>query len=239
LGVPPDGEPTFMTFDEVITAFHEFGHGLHGLLSDVQYPQFSGTNVPRDFVEYPSQYNEMWATSPVVFANYAKHYKTGAPMPPDLMSKVLAARKFNQGFATTEYLAAAIVDQAWHQLAVGGAPDASAVEDFELAALQRAGLDFAAVPPRYRTCYFSHVFASATGYAAGYYAYIWSEVLARATEQWMKDHGGLQLANGERLRSAVLSRGFSADALTMFRDFYGADPDIGPLLKARGLATGT
>lgn len=237
LGVPPDGEPTFMTFDEVITAFHEFGHALHGLLSDVQYPQFSGTNVPRDFVEYPSQYNEMWATSPVVFANYAKHYKTGAPMPSDLMNKVLAARKFNQGFATTEYLAAAIVDQTWHQLAASEVPDAAAVEEFERTALQRAGLDFDAVPPRYRTCYFSHVFASATGYAAGYYAYIWSEVLARATEQWMKDHGGLQLANGERLRNTVLSRGFSADALTLFRDFYGADPDIAPLLKARGLAT--
>jgi peptidyl-dipeptidase Dcp len=235
LSVPPGGAPTFMSFDEVITAFHEFGHALHGLLSDVRYPQFSGTNVPRDFVEYPFQYNEMWATSPVVIGNYAKHYQTGEAMPAELMNKVLAARKFNQGFATTEYLAAAIVDQAWHQLAASQIPEASAVAEFEQAALRRAGLAFDPVPPRYRSCYFSHVFASATGYAAGYYAYIWSEVLARATEQWMKDHGGLQLENGERLRNAVLSRGFSVDALTMFRDFYGADPDIGPLLKARGL----
>jgi peptidyl-dipeptidase Dcp len=224
-----------LTFDEVNTAFHEFGHALHGLFSNVQYPRFSGTSVPRDFVEYPSQYNEMWATEPRVLANYAKHYQTGAPMPTELMNKVLAARKFNQGFATTEYLAAAIVDQAWHQLPAGATPSASEVEKFEAAALKTAGIDFYAVPPRYRSTYFSHVFASSTGYSAGYYAYIWSDVLARDTEHWFNTHGGLQRANGDVLRAKVLSKGFSADALTIFKDFYGKEPDIGPLLESRGL----
>jgi len=232
---PPEGQPTLLTFDEVTTAFHEFGHALHGLFSDVQYPQFSGTNVPRDFVEYPSQYNEMWATNPRVLANYAKHYQTGKPMPKELMSKVLAARKFNQGFVTTEYLAAAIVDQAWHQLAAGNTPSASDVEKFEADVLKKAGIDFYAVPPRYRSTYFSHVFSSATGYSAGYYAYIWSDVLARDTEQWFNTHGGLQRVNGDQLRAKVLSKGFSADALTIFKDFYGKEPDIRPLLESRGL----
>jgi peptidyl-dipeptidase Dcp len=230
---PPAGEPTLLTFDEVTTAFHEFGHALHGLFSDVQYPQFSGTSVPRDFVEYPSQYNEMWATDPRVLANYAKHYKTGEAMPKALMDKVLAARKFNQGYATTEYLAAALVDQALHQLKPGATPSAAEIESFEAAALKRAGIDFYAVPPRYRTTYFSHVFAG--GYSAGYYAYIWSDVLARATEHWFDTNGGLQRENGDRLRQKVLSRGFSVDALTMFKDFYGKAPDIGPLLESRGL----
>jgi peptidyl-dipeptidase Dcp len=235
---PPEGQPTLLTFDEATTAFHEFGHALHGLFSDVTYPQFSGTSVPRDFVEFPSQYNEMWATEPRVLANYAKHYKTGAPMPKELMNKVLAARKFNQGFATTEYLAAAIVDQAWHQLPAGKTPDAKDVEKFETAALKHAGIDFYAVPPRYRSTYFSHVFASATGYSAGYYAYIWSDVLARDTEHWFNTHGGLQRANGDRLRAKVLSKGFSVDALTIFKDFYGKEPDIEPLLESRGLTLG-
>jgi peptidyl-dipeptidase Dcp len=233
---PPAGQPTLLTFDEVNTAFHEFGHALHGLFSDVQYPQFSGTSVPRDFVEYPSQYNEMWATEPRVLANYARHYQTGAQMPQALMDKVLAARKFNQGYATTEYLAAALLDQAWHQLAPGKTPSADQVDDFEAEALRKAGVDFHAVPPRYRSTYFSHVFASPIGYSAGYYAYIWSEVLARDTEHWFNTNGGLKRANGERLRKLVLSRGFSVDALTMFREFYGKAPDIGPLLEARGLA---
>lgn len=232
---PPDGQPTLLTFDEVTTAFHEFGHALHGLFSQVKYPQFSGTNVPRDFVEYPSQYNEMWATDPHVLAHYAKHYQTGAPMPPALMDKVLAARKFNQGFATTEYLAAAVLDQAWHRLTPDEVPAAANVERFEATALKKAGIDFYAVPPRYRSTYFSHVFASASGYAAGYYAYIWSDVLAQDTRQWMLSHGGLQRSNGDVLRSKVLSKGFSVDALTMFRDFYGAPPDIDPLLESRGL----
>ena len=236
---PPAGQPTLLTFDEVTTAFHEFGHALHGLFSNVQYPQFSGTNVPRDFVEYPSQYNEMWATEPRVLANYAKHHQTGAAMPKALMDKVLAARKFNQGYVTTEYLAAALLDQAWHQTRPGETPAQDSVADFEAAALRKAGVDFYAVPPRYRSTYFSHVFANPIGYSAGYYAYIWSEVLARDTEHWFETSGGLTRANGDRLRDKVLSKGFSVDALTMFRDFYGKAPDIGPLLESRGLVGGT
>jgi peptidyl-dipeptidase Dcp len=232
---PPQGQPTLLTFDEVTTAFHEFGHALHGLFSNVQYPQFSGTSVPRDFVEYPSQYNEMWATDPRVLASYAKHYQTGASMPKALMDKVLAARKFNQGFATTEYLAAAMLDQSWHQLKPGETPAAKDVATFEAAALKKAGLDFDAVPPRYRSAYFSHVFANPTGYSAGYYAYIWSEVLARDTEHWFDTNGGLKRENGDLLRAKVLSKGFSVDALTSFKDFYGKSPDIQPLLESRGL----
>lgn len=235
---PPAGQPTLLTSDEVNTAFHEFGHALHGLFSDVQYPQFSGTSVPRDFVEYPSQYNEMWMTDPRVLANYARHYQSGAPMPKELMDKVLAARKFNQGYATTEYLAAAILDQAWHQLPADKTPAQADVAKFEANALKEAGIDFAPVPPRYRSSYFSHIFASPTGYSAGYYAYIWSEVLARDTEHWFDTHGGLKRENGDVLRQKVLSRGFSADALTLFRDFYGKGPEIGPLLEARGLSGG-
>jgi peptidyl-dipeptidase Dcp len=236
---PPDGKPTLLTFDEVTTAFHEFGHALHGLFSNVQYPRFSGTSVPRDFVEFPSQYNEMWATEPRVLANYAKHYQTGAAMPKELMDKVLAARLFNQGFATTEYLAAAMLDQAWHQLPAGKTPSAANARAFEAKALKDAGVDFAAVPPRYRSTYFSHVFANPIGYSAGYYAYIWSEVLARDTEHWFDTNGGLKRANGDLLRDKILSRGFSADALTIFKSFYGREPEIGPLLESRGLvATG-
>ncbi|HTE40426.1 MAG TPA: M3 family metallopeptidase [Steroidobacteraceae bacterium] len=230
---PPAGQPTLLTFDEVNTAFHEFGHAIHGLFSNVMYPRFSGTSVPRDFVEFPSQYNEMWAVEPRVLANYAKRHGTGAPMPKELMDKVLAARKFNQGFATTEYLGAAIVDQAFHQQPVGSTPDAAKVEEFEAQALKRSGLDFAAVPPRYRTSYFSHAFSG--GYSAGYYAYIWSDVLARDTEHWINANGGLQRKNGDALRAKILSKGFSVDAITMFREFYGKDPDIGPLLESRGL----
>ena len=235
---PPAGQPTLLTSDEVNTAFHEFGHALHGLFSNVQYPQFSGTSVPRDFVEYPSQYNEMWMTDPRVLANYARHYQTGAAMPKALMDKVLAARKFNQGYATTEYLAAAILDQAYHQLPADKTPAQADVAKFESEALKAAGIDFAPVPPRYRSTYFSHIFASSTGYSAGYYAYIWSEVLARDTEHWFDTHGGLKRENGDLLRQKVLSRGFSVDALTMFRDFYGKEPEIGPLLEARGLTGG-
>jgi peptidyl-dipeptidase Dcp len=236
---PPAGQPTLLTWDEVTTAFHEFGHAVHGLFSNVQYPQFSGTSVPRDFVEYPSQYNEMWATDPRVLANYAKHYQTGAPMPKELMDKVLASQKFNQGFATTEYLAAAILDQTYHQLTPDKTPAAGEIAAFEANALKQAGLDFAPVPPRYRSTYFLHIFSSPIGYSAGYYAYIWSEVLARDTEHWFNTHGGLKIENGDLLRSKVLSKGFSVDALTTFKDFYGKAPEIGPLLEARGLTGGT
>ncbi len=235
---PPQGQPTLLTFDEVTTAFHEFGHALHGLFSNVQYPQFSGTSVPRDFVEFPSQYNEMWATDTRILANYAKHYQSGEPMPKALMDKVLAASKFNQGYATTEYLAAALLDQAWHQLPPGQTPTPGEVERFETAALKKAGVDFYVVPPRYRSTYFSHVFASPIGYSSGYYAYIWSEVLARDTESWFKINGGLNRQNGDVLRQKILSKGFSVDALTMFKDFYGKAPDIEPLLESRGLVAG-
>src|SRR5213082_2130377 len=228
---PPPGEPTLLTHDEVRTAFHEFGHALHGMFSNVKYPRFSGTSVPRDFVEYPSQVNEMWATWPEVLKNYAKHYKTGEPIPQALLDKVKAAEKFNQGFKTTEYLAASLLDQTWHQLNPADIPkDAIA---FEAEALHKAGVDFPPVPPRYRSPYFSHAFAGA--YSAGYYSYIWSEVLDADTVEWIKEHGGLKRENGDRLRQTLLSRGGSADALGLFKNFVGRDPYVEPLLKRRGL----
>jgi len=231
---PPAGQPTLLTFDEVTTAFHEFGHALHGLFSNVTYPLFSGTNVPRDFVEYPSQVNEMWATWPEVLTHYARHYQSGAPMPQELVAKVLAAQKFNQGQATTEYLAAALLDQAWHQIGPAQVPQAAQAEAFERAALAKAGVAFAPVPPRYRSTYFAHIFGG--GYAAGYYSYIWSEVLDADSEAWFKRHGGLRRENGDVFRGKLLSKGGSVDAMTLFRDFYGAEPDIRPLLERRGLA---
>src|SRR5213593_4452000 len=228
---PPPGEPTLLTHDEVRTAFHEFGHALHGMFSKVKFPRFSGTSVPRDFVEYPSQVNEMWATWPEVLKNYAKHYKTGEPMPQALLDKVIAAQKFNQGFKTTEYLSASLLDQAWHQLNPSDVPkDAVA---FEAEALHKARVDFPPVPPRYRSFYFSHAFAG--GYSAGYYSYLWSEVLDADTVEWIKQHGGLKRENGDRFRAMLLSRGGSADALGLFKNFVGRDPYIEPLLKRRGL----
>jgi peptidyl-dipeptidase Dcp len=229
---PPPGEPTLLTWDEVTTAFHEFGHALHGMFSDVEYPYFSGTNVPRDFVEFPSQVNEMWADWPEVLRNYAVHYRTGEPMPQELLEKVVAAQKFNQGHATTEYLAAALLDQRWHQLAADAVPDADGVLEFEARALKEEGVDFAPVPPRYRTTYFSHIMG---GYQAGYYAYIWAEVLDADTQRWFEENGGLTRANGERFRQKLLSRGGSVDAMTLFRDFAGREPRIEPLLEKRGL----
>jgi peptidyl-dipeptidase Dcp len=228
---PPKGEPTLLTFDEVTTAFHEFGHAVHGLFSDVTYPRFSGTSVPRDFVEYPSQVHEMWATWPEVLKNYAKHHETGEPMPQALLDKVLATQQFNQGFATTEYLAAAMLDQRWHQLAPDQVP--SDVEAFEAQALKDAGVDYAPVPPRYRSGYFSHIFAG--GYSAGYYSYLWSEVLDADSVEWFNENGGLKRENGDHFRKTLLSRGGSVDAMTLFRDFRGRDPDVKPLLERRGL----
>jgi peptidyl-dipeptidase Dcp len=228
---PPAGEPTLLTYDEVKTAFHEFGHALHGMFSNVKYPRFSGTNVPRDFVEYPSQVNEMWAVWPEVLANYAKHYKTGAPMPKELLDKVLAAKKFNQGFFTTEYLAASLLDQRWHQLTPAQVP--TDVLAFEANALKEAGVDFAPVPPRYRTTYFSHSFSG--GYSAGYYAYLWAEKLDADTVEWFKENGGLQRKNGDYFRKTLLSRGGTLDAMDMFRNFRGRDPKIEALLERRGL----
>jgi peptidyl-dipeptidase Dcp len=230
---PPAGEPTLLTFDEVTTMFHEFGHALHGMFSAVRYPRFSGTSVPRDFVEYPSQVNEMWAKWPEVLKNYARHYQTGAPIPPELVDKVEAAAKFNQGFKTTEYLAATLLDQAWHQIPAEEVPAAAGVMDFEAAALKKYGVDFAPVPPRYRSPYFSHTFSG--GYSAGYYSYIWSEVLDADSVDWIKAHGGLTRANGDHFRATLLSRGGTDDAMTLFRNFTGSEPTIEPLLKRRGL----
>ena len=234
---PAEGQPTLLTFDEVTTLFHEFGHALHGLFSHVKYQSLSGTNTPPDFVEYPSQYNEMWADDPKVLANYAKHYQTGAAVPQALLKKVLAARKFNQGFITGEYIAAAILDQSWHQVPVAHLEQlpqtAEGVMPFELAALKAAGVDFAPVPPRYHSPYFLHIFSS--GYAAGYYAYLWSDVLARDTESWVYAHGGLKRENGDILRAKVLSRGRTEEPATLFQNFYGRAPNIEPLLENRGL----
>ena len=185
---PPEGEPTLLTFDEVVTAFHEFGHALHGMFSDVRYPGFSGTRVPRDFVEYPSQVNEMWAVWPEVLENYAVHHETGAAMPAELLDKVLSTQQFNQGFGTAEYLAASIVDQALHQLGPEEVPGADEVMEFEARALEQAGLNMAEIPPRYRTPYFSHIMG---GYSAGYYSYIWSEVLDADSVEWFQENGGL------------------------------------------------
>jgi peptidyl-dipeptidase Dcp len=228
---PAAGEPTLLTYDEVKTAFHEFGHALHGMFSNVTYPRFSGTNVPSDFVEYPSQVNEMWAVWPEVLANYATHYKTGAAMPKELLDKVIASKKFNQGFMTTEYLAAALLDQRWHQLTPAQVP--TDVLGFEAAALKDMGVDFAPVPPRYRTTYFSHSFSG--GYSAGYYAYLWSEKLDADSVLWFKENGGLLRKNGDWFRKTLLSRGGTDDALQLFRDFRGRDAIIAPLLDRRGL----
>lgn len=231
---PAPGQPTLLTWDEVTTMFHEFGHALHGMFSSVKYPYFSGTRVPRDFVEYPSQVNEMWADWPQVLQHYAKQYETGAPIPQALLDKVVASNKFNQGFTTTEYLGAAMLDQNWHQLAPEQVPDASGVMRFEAAALKKDGVDFYAVPPRYRTPYFSHIMG---GYAAGYYAYIWSEVLVADSVEWFKQNGGLTRANGQHFRDTLLSQGGSQDAMKIFKDFTGREPYIEPLLVRRGLVT--
>ena len=231
---PPAGEPTLLTADEVNTAFHEFGHALHGMFSAVNYPRFSGTSVPRDFVEFPSQVNEMWANWPEVLANYAKHYQTGEPLPTEMLAKIEAAANFNEGFRTTEYLAATLVDQAWHQIGAAEIPTTEQAMEFEADALRRYGVDFAAVPPRYRSPYFSHIFSS-NGYAAGYYSYIWSEVLDADNVDWFEQNGGLKRENGNRYRAMLLSRGGSLDAMEMYRAFAGRAPDVKHLLKRRGL----
>ncbi|GAA0922003.1 M3 family metallopeptidase [Nonomuraea longicatena] len=227
---PADG-PTLLTFDEVNTAFHEFGHALHGLFSEVRFPRVSGTNVPRDFVEYPSQVNEMWATWPEILANYAKHHESGEPMPAELVEKMKATEKFNQGFITVEYLAATLLDWAWHRLAPGESVEDA--EAFETKALEAAQIAVRLVRPRYRTNYFAHIFAG--GYSAGYYSYIWSEVLDAESVEWFKENGGLKRENGDHFRRELLSKGGSLDALTLFRNFRGREPSIRPLLERRGL----
>lgn len=232
---PPVGEPTLLTWDEVITLFHEFGHALHGLFSDVRLPSQSGTEVPRDFVEYPSQVNEMWAWEPAILRRYAVHHRTGEPMPQEWVDTMLASRQYNEGFSTTEYLAAAILDQAWHTLAPDNVPtDVDEVEAFEARALAAAGIAVPAVPPRYRTTYFNHVFGG--GYAAAYYSYIWSEVLDADTVTWFEQNGGLRRENGDRFRRVLLSRGGSLDVMDTFRELRGRDPEIAPLLARRGLS---
>ncbi|SFT70508.1 M3 family metallopeptidase [Arthrobacter sp. ov118] len=229
---PPAGEPTLLTLDELRTTFHEFGHALHGLFSAVTYPRFSGTNVPRDFVEYPSQVNEMWIMWPEVLANYARHHATGEALPQETVDKLNAAQLWGEGFGTTEYLGAALLDLAWHVLDVSGTPE-DALE-FEAKALAAAGVAHSLIPPRYRTGYFQHIFAGGW-YAAGYYSYIWSEVLDADTVEWFKENGGLSRDNGDFFRAELLSRGNSRDPLESFRTFRGRDADLGPLLKRRGL----
>jgi len=228
---PPAGQPTLLTYDEITTLFHEFGHTLHGMLSYVKYPRFSGTSVERDFVEFPSQVNEMWLTWPEVLDNYARHYETGEKIPQEWVDNLKAASTFNEGHATTSYLAAAILDLAWHSL-----PADATVEDveaFEAKAIADYGLDYGPVPTRYRSTYFSHIFAG--GYSAGYYGYIWSEVLDADTVDWFKENGGLTRANGDHFRNTLLARGGSINSMQMFRNFRGRDATIEPLLKRRGL----
>ena len=230
---PPAGKPTLLTYDETTTLFHEFGHALHGLLSQVKYPRVSGTSVQRDFVEFPSQVNEMWILWPEVVENYARHHETGEKLPQEWIDNLKAASTFNEGHATTSYLAAAILDLAWHSLNADEAALINDVEAFEEQAIKDYGLDFAPVPTRYRSTYFSHIFAG--GYSAGYYGYIWSEVLDADTVDWFKENGGLLRENGEHFKNTLLGRGGSIDSMQMFRNFRGRDSKIEPLLKRRGL----
>jgi peptidyl-dipeptidase Dcp len=228
---PAPGQPALLNFRDVTTMFHEFGHALHGMFANTLYPSLSGTQVARDFVEFPSQFNEHWATYPSVFEHYAKHYKTGEPMPAELAAKIKKAEKFNQGYALTEVVAAAQLDMQWHTL-----PADTPLENpdtFEKQALERTHLLIPYVPPRYRSSYFSHIWN--TGYAAGYYAYLWSEMLDDAAFQWFKDHGGLTRANGDRLRQMVLSRGNTEELGKMYEAWYGGPPPVEPMLRERGL----
>ncbi len=231
---PAAGQPALLTYDDVSTMFHEFGHALHGMFSNVQYPLLSGTNVPRDFVEFPSQFNENWALESTVLANYAKHHQTGAPMPQALVDKIKQTRTFNQGFEVTEVLEASLLDLAWHTLPAGS-PQQD-VDSFEAAALKRFNIAVSEIPPRYRTTYFSHIWDG--GYSAGYYAYTWSEVLDHDAYAWFKEHGGLTRENGLRYRNLVLSRGGTEDAATLYRNFRGRDPNVDALLEVRGLKGG-
>ena len=232
--MPAPGEPALLTSDDVRTMFHEFGHALHGMFANTEYPSLSGTETARDFVEFPSQFNEHWAAYPAVFQHYAKHYKTGAPMPAELVAKIKRAATFNQGYETTELLAAAELDMMWHTLPASAPiqkPDA-----FETEALQQTHLALSYVPPRYRSSYFSHIWGS--GYAAGYYAYLWTQMLDDDAYQWFEDHGGLTRANGDRFRNMVLSRGNTEDLEKLYVAWRGAQPSIEPMLKYRGLAPG-
>jgi peptidyl-dipeptidase Dcp len=228
---PAQGQPALLSFDDVTTMFHEFGHALHAMFADTEYPSLSGTAVPRDFVEFPSQFNEHWASNPAVFAHYARHYKTGEPMPAELAAKIVKAKTFNQGYDFTEILAASELDLEWHTL-----PASAPLENpdtFEQEALERKHLAISYVPPRYRSSYFLHIWNE--GYQAGYYAYTWSEMLDDNAYQWFEDHGGLTRANGDRFRRMVLSRGNTEDLQKMYDAWLGGEPTIEPLLKNRGL----
>ncbi|MGA3092550.1 MAG: peptidyl-dipeptidase Dcp [Terriglobales bacterium] len=228
---PAAGEPALISFTDVVTMFHEFGHALHGMFSDAEYPTLAGTSTARDFVEFPSQFNEHWAMYPTIFAHYAKHYKTGAPMPDELASKIRKAETFNKGYAMTELLAAAELDMQWHFL-----PPAAPLQnpdDFEKQALDKTHLNVSYVPPRYRSSYFSHIWES--GYSAGYYAYLWTEMLADDAYQWFDEHGELTRANGDRFRQMVLSRGNTEDLAKMYEAWRGAPPNTKAMLKHRGL----
>jgi len=228
---PAAGQPALISYDDVVAMFHEFGHALHDIFSNTKYPTLSGTSTTRDFVEFPSSFNEHWADEPSVFANYARHYKTGEPMPAELLQKIKEAGTYGQGFATTEYLAAALLDQAWHTQVVD-APKQD-VDKFEAAALKHFQIDYALVPPRYRTSYFAHIWAG--GYSAGYYAYLWSAVLRDDAFYWFNEHGGMTRENGQRFRDMVLSRGGTEDMDAMYRAFRGRDPSVEALLETRGL----
>ncbi|QAU24794.1 peptidyl-dipeptidase Dcp [Dyella sp. M7H15-1] len=228
---PAAGQPALLSMDDVITMFHEFGHGLHGLFSDVQYPTLSGTATARDFVEFPSQFNEHWASDPKVFANYAKHYQTGAPMPQELVEKIKKARLFNKGYDMTELVAAAMLDMNWHML---GADQPKQDDDaFEVAALKKDGVDLSYVPPRYRSSYFLHIWSN--GYAAGYYAYLWTQMLADDAFEGFEQHGGLTRENGDRFRAGILSRGNTVELSKLYKDWRGQNPSIEPMLIDRGL----
>jgi peptidyl-dipeptidase Dcp len=228
---PAPDQPALISHDDAVAMFHEFGHALHDMLSNVKYPLIAGTSTTRDFVEFPSQFNEHWADEPTVFANYAKHYQTGAPMPKELVARIKAAGTYGQGFDTLEYLAAALLDQAWHELPAD-APKQD-VDKFEIDALKKFHVDYALVPPRYRSSYFAHIWGG--GYSAGYYAYLWSAVLRDDAFYWFKEHGGMTRENGQRFRDMILSRGYTEDLDAMYRAFRGRDPSVDPLLIERGL----
>ena len=244
LNIPkaPEGQPQLVSFDNVETMFHEFGHALHGFFADQEYTSLSGTAVARDFVEYPSQVNELWASYPSVLANYAKHYKSGAPIPQALIQKLQAAAKFDQGYGFGEVVEAALLDMKWHALTPeqAAAIDTPAeVDAFENQALAELGLAVELVPPRYRSSYFRHIFADPAGYSAGYYSYLWTEMLDRDSRKWFLDNGGLTRANGDHFRQTVLSKGGTMDYFEMFQNFAGRAPDVKPMLEARGLTGGT
>jgi peptidyl-dipeptidase Dcp len=243
LNIPkaPEGEVQLVSFDWVNTTFHEFGHALHGFFANQKYESLSGTATARDFVEYPSQVHEMWATWPSVLSNYAKHYETGETIPDEMIAKIEAAAKFNQGYDFGEVVEAALLDMKWSALS----PEEAAaidtpekVDAFERRSLEELGLEIDLVPPRYRSTYFNHIFSSPSGYSAGYYSYLWTEMLDRDSRKWFRENGGLTRENGDHYRATVLSQGGTMDYFKMFENFAGRAPDVTPMLEARGLVAG-